>query len=121
MMMRLQTGTSVNAVLLNLEISSNFNIQFLPSSVQIKIHLCLRINLRFVLDEDFGNGDLVLLGGQMHRRQSVLRLAIHVAAVAQQQVRNFNVAFLRSEVQWCISVLQDGKTDMSCSNLNRIE
>jgi len=72
--------------------------------------LCLRVDFSAVLFEDLGDVDLVLLCTQMHRRQSVLRLAVGGGAVVEQQTRYVCVSEWRRHVQWAVTVLHSTTT-----------
>ena len=68
--------------------------------------LRLWVDLGSMLDENFGDGDFVLLGGEMHRRQTVLGAAVRLGSVFQQLGGHVSVAGLRRQVERREAVLR---------------
>ena len=67
--------------------------------------LCLRIDLGAMFFQYLGNVDLVFLRTEMHRRQAVLRSAVGVSTVVEQQSRYVCIAEWRCQMQRSITVL----------------
>ena len=70
-------------------------------------YLGLWIDLGAALFEDLSDVDLVLLSTQVHRRQSVLGLAVGVGAAVEQNSRDVSVAERRRQMQRTVAILRN--------------
>ena len=70
-------------------------------------YLGLWIDLGAALFEDLSDVDLVLLSTQVHRRQSVLGLAVGVGAAVEQNSRDVSVAERRRQMQRTVTILRN--------------
>lgn len=64
----------------------------------------------FVLQQQLGNIDVVVVGGHMQRSQTILALHIWVGILLQQQACHLDVTVLGSDVQWGEALLWWDKT-----------
>lgn len=64
------------------------------------------VYLSVVLDQQFGNWDMVFLSCKVHRSQAVLSATVRVGAAGKQKFDHSHVSFLSSEMQGRESILE---------------